>query len=346
VGPFLLTIGITAANDTCAGAQNVSSGGTFFGNLAYTGNETNFTTMCGAAQTNADAWYVFTTACPVMLTASTCGTHDGPGLNLGMDTVLSFHTACGGAPVDCNDDANGGGCGSLDASPIRDSFLTRSMGAGETIYIRVSKFGGVASGPFRLNITAPPANDLCANALPIAAGVTTPFCSDGATTDGPTENLCDNAGDNQVSKDIWYRFTTHGAGRFTVRTCGSSFDTKVAIYNNSCPAPSTPNLALACNDDAGGICPTSGVNSNVSLVGAANTTYLLRVGGYNGAGGSGVVTVYCAADFNFSGTISVQDIFDFLAGYFSNNPAADINGSGSITVQDIFDFLSAYFSGC
>jgi hypothetical protein len=54
----------------------------------------------------------------------------------------------------------------------------------------------------------------------------------------------------------------------------------------------------------------------------------------------------CVADFNGSGSVTVQDIFDFLAAYFSGNPAADVNGSGSVTVQDIFDYLAAYFAGC
>ncbi len=54
----------------------------------------------------------------------------------------------------------------------------------------------------------------------------------------------------------------------------------------------------------------------------------------------------CPADFNQSGAVTVQDIFDFLAAYFSSDPAADFNQSGSVTVQDIFDFLAAYFTGC
>jgi len=54
----------------------------------------------------------------------------------------------------------------------------------------------------------------------------------------------------------------------------------------------------------------------------------------------------CPADFNFSGTVTVQDIFDFLAAYFANDPTADFNESNTVTVQDIFDFLAAYFRGC
>lgn len=54
----------------------------------------------------------------------------------------------------------------------------------------------------------------------------------------------------------------------------------------------------------------------------------------------------CTADFNCSGAVSVQDVFDFLEAYFAGSPGADVNGSGPVTVQDIFDFLEAYFAGC
>ncbi len=51
------------------------------------------------------------------------------------------------------------------------------------------------------------------------------------------------------------------------------------------------------------------------------------------------------ADFNRSGAVSVQDIFDFLSALFADDPTSDFNWSGSVSVQDIFDFLSAYFAG-
>ncbi len=54
----------------------------------------------------------------------------------------------------------------------------------------------------------------------------------------------------------------------------------------------------------------------------------------------------CPANFNGQNGLTVQDIFDFMAAYFAQDPRADINASGAISVQDIFDFLAAYFAGC
>jgi hypothetical protein len=60
----------------------------------------------------------------------------------------------------------------------------------------------------------------------------------------------------------------------------------------------------------------------------------------------GTITVPCRADFNLDTFVTVQDIFDFLAAYFSSSITADINADNSVTVQDIFDYLSLYFRGC
>lgn len=54
----------------------------------------------------------------------------------------------------------------------------------------------------------------------------------------------------------------------------------------------------------------------------------------------------CPGDFNQSGSVTVQDVFDYLFAYFSGLPSADINASGQVTLQDLFDYLVAYFDGC
>jgi subtilisin-like proprotein convertase family protein len=56
-------------------------------------------------------------------------------------------------------------------------------------------------------------------------------------------------------------------------------------------------------------------------------------------------TPCCKADFNQTGTITVQDVFDYLDAYFRALPTADYNGSG-LSLQDLFDFLTGFFGGC
>ncbi len=54
----------------------------------------------------------------------------------------------------------------------------------------------------------------------------------------------------------------------------------------------------------------------------------------------------CRGDYNNSGSVTVQDLFDFIAGYFDLENNADMDASGTWTPQDLFDFLSAWFVGC
>jgi predicted extracellular nuclease len=57
------------------------------------------------------------------------------------------------------------------------------------------------------------------------------------------------------------------------------------------------------------------------------------------------VSPCCLADYNHVGGVTVQDVFDFLNGYFTQSPQADVGGNG-VTVQDIFEYLGLYFGRC
>ena len=59
-----------------------------------------------------------------------------------------------------------------------------------------------------------------------------------------------------------------------------------------------------------------------------------------------VFVVACPADFNLSGGIETQDIFDFLNAWLAGDPRADFNQVDGLTTQDIFDYLNAWFAGC
>ena len=104
--------------------------------------------------------------------------------------------------------------------------------------------------------------------------------------------------------------------------------------------------------------PLSGSDSRVQ--GAASTTLTISpvqpgdTGAYTAMATSACATIssqpavlsLCIADFNGSGTITVDDVFAFCSAWFARSPAADVNDDGSVNVQDIFDFLAAWFGRC
>ncbi|MFQ5415088.1 MAG: hypothetical protein ACE5E6_11580, partial [Phycisphaerae bacterium] len=126
-------------------------------------------------------------------------------------------------------------------------------------------------------------NDNCADAIEIFDGDTA-YDNFGATTDGSPNPLCDKFGDDDVQSDVWFNYVATCTETLTVSLCGSAYDTKVAIYNGSaCPATDI----LDCNDD------TCGLQSQVTASVVQGSTYKIRVGGFNGAQGSGNINITC-----------------------------------------------------
>jgi hypothetical protein len=189
-----------------------------------------------------------------------------------------------------------------------------------------------------------PANDLCANAATVVAGNTYQFHTCKASTDNVASSC---AG---VANDIWYRFTPPTSGLLTLDTCGSNFDTVVTLYaGGNCPGANP--IEIACNDDRTTPDCAVGVTSHLVASVLGGFPYTVRVGGFASSildRGDGQLAVtfapYCPCDWNSSGALSVQDIFDFLGSYFSGN--GDFNHSETSSVQDLFDFLACYFAGC
>jgi hypothetical protein len=118
-----------------------------------------------------------------------------------------------------------------------------------------------------------PSNDVVA--APLSLGV--PAALTSSTVDTSTQ-----AGEPQpcggISNTLWYRVVAPATGTLTVATAGSSFDTVVAIYTGSTFADATE---LDCSDDFGGL-----RTSRVSVSVVANSTYLVQLGGFNGATGA------------------------------------------------------------
>jgi hypothetical protein len=130
----------------------------------------------------------------------------------------------------------------------------------------------------------------------------------------------------------------------------------IATFASAVPAPTTVSATQAVFNlgalGAGGAfadvsITLTAVSSNTATIVATSTATGEADPANNTASASThILAPACVADFNNSGGVTVQDIFDFLAAYFGNDPTADVNASGGVTVQDIFDFLAAYFAGC
>jgi hypothetical protein len=97
----------------------------------------------------------------------------------------------------------------------------------------------------------------------------------------------------------------------------------------------TANLSIAANPGS-------------SLFSTQAVNYRCRVSGACGGPvtSSAAQLSLCMADYNCTGGISVQDLFDYLAGWFASDSRADYNHDGSATVSDIFSFIGSWFTGC
>jgi hypothetical protein len=140
---------------------------------------------------------------------------------------------------------------------------------------------------------AQPANDVCANAELIYGIGCFPFTTVGATTDGPPHAACAAYGDDQVNEDVWFEWTPLFNGDALLTTCGSNdctgadFDTKIAVYDG-CGCPVSDATLLGCNDDGPG-CPN--YTSAVTVPVTAGRCYMVRVGGFGAATGSGELEI-------------------------------------------------------
>jgi len=122
---------------------------------------------------------------------------------------------------------------------------------------------------------SPPANDDCADAVAVVDG-TFEASNVGATTDGPNEpNRCEYHGDSNVEADIWFCYTAPCFGRAVASLCGSTYDSKMAVYSG-CECPSE-SAAIACSDD---VCGPGGDDPRVPFLVSPGDSYLIRVGGH------------------------------------------------------------------
>ncbi len=335
------------ANDLCANAEWIADGVPYVGNTELAGNAAadgvSIGTPCGSSTTSEDVWFKYlpTTSGTVLL--STCGST--------YDTVLSVHSSCGTPSIQCNDDH---GQGTTFCAANLSSRISMNMIAGTTYYIRVSGYNGNA-GDFTLTITGgngvvPPANDDCGNRAGIGLGNTS-FSTIGATTDGIAHASCNANGSNTISNDIWYNFPSECDGNLTISTCNDAdFNTRIAVYNGQGCSDYEARL-LTCSDDTNEC--ASGTTS-ITLPVVSGQNYTIRVGGHNGASGSGHLTLTCtpasscpacAADYDNNGGVDGGDLASFFADFEQGAECADVDGNGGVDGGDLATFFGLFEAG-
>jgi hypothetical protein len=324
-----VTLNAPSANNACLNATAVGTG-TVFGSTRCATNDGS--TSCNVSTTSPDVWYVFTPDCTAFYDINTVGNSD-------YDTALSVHTGCPGNvanQIACNDDY---GTGVL-------SRVSVQLIAGIPYFIRVHGYNDIP-GNFQLNLSAlPDINDSCSRIIQVSDG-TTGFSTFGATTDGLPDELCgDVANDQQVNQDVWFYYVATCDGQVRVDTCGSGYDTKLAVYASySCPTVTPP---VGCNNDA------CGTQSMVTFNALAGQSFQIRVGGYQGNTGCGVLNILCtpgegcpgcAADFNQDGGIDGVDVGAFFAFWETGEPCGDVNQDGGIDGADVDYFFAVWENG-
>lgn len=187
-------------------------------------------------------------------------------------------------------------------------------------------------------------NDSCADAFTVLAG-STPFNSTNSTTDGPDEPACESGGYSAIGNDIWFRHVASCTGSLTASVCGASHDSMMAVYADACPGAG--GSLLACNDDA------CGTASSVTLDVTFGSTYYIRLGGWQGARGSGTLVIACTpscpGDADGDGMVGLGDVAVMISHWtFSVPPGTmgDLSGNGVVGLEDLAITISFWGTSC
>ena len=129
-------------------------------------------------------------------------------------------------------------------------------------------------------------NDTCDTARALEDG-THSFTSLGSTngSDSFNDSQCPDTYLGQMLNDVWFSYYACESGSMTVSTCNTiDFDSDIVVYDGTCGSLTQ----VACNGDGSGC---DGYSSIVTMNATEGSTYLIRVGDYDGGGGSGDIII-------------------------------------------------------
>ena len=181
--------------------------------------------------------------------------------------------ADGAAAFSGNDLASGTG-----SYPVSIPAVTGLMSSTPyDLYVR-DVCGAIFSNDILTNFTTldpPPTNNDCADAITVYGG----YSITGFSTVGATGTDITSCTSNDVAS-VWFEYTPACNTTVEVNSCGSTYDTNLSIWD-ACSG----GTELACNDDAGAGACSGSLQSFVSFAALANTTYYIRIAGWNGSTG-------------------------------------------------------------
>jgi uncharacterized Zn-binding protein involved in type VI secretion len=253
------------ANDSCQTATALTNGQTV---VMSTTNATDFgkpNSICGDEASHG-VWFTLQAYAGQPVTISTCGSSYSTLLAVytnGCDTVGNpFTCSSGGNPFDCNQNNAG------------VSFVSP---ADTTYYILVAGFQYQAGILQIVANQSAPTNDFCQYAIPMTNGVIYTATNIYATSIGDPVPSCAPG----FERGVWYQYTPTNDGPVGISTCGSTFQTALAVYSGACGPPWTQ---IACSPDGGVYCDSG--DASVNFYGTSGATYYILAGGANGAAGT------------------------------------------------------------
>jgi hypothetical protein len=305
--------------------------------LASPSSPANVTTCGTNATQGPDTWYSFTPTCSGNAIIDTFGSD--------FDTVLSVHTGCpsifGNNTLVCNDDA------SFPAPNNLASLVTFNFTAGETYFVRIAGYNG-ASGlaNVRPSFYYSHPNDVCSGAATITDG-THVFGNCGAHTEN-TSVICP-ADAFIAHNDLWYSYTPASSGVHRIETCGTQFDTVLAVYQG---CPGVGQSPIACDDDFGTGCA---LQAGVDVALSAGTNYRIRFGSFGSTvTGSFTLSITppappCDPDMNQDGNVDQDDVASLInvigGGANPTGIDPDFNRDGNADQDDVSALIDVIAGG-
>ncbi len=251
-------------------------------------------------------------------------------------TVAQACNACSPTAPSCFSPHQSGGCNLI-------SCCTAVCGA-DPFCCDGAWDAGCAAAAANTCVTVAPANDTCVNAIEMTLGSEKLVNTAHSSLEIAQPIIC---GSGVFARDVWYFHTARTTGTLELSTCGSWFNTVLAVYTGTCASPTLVN----CNDDSTQ-CSGTGA-SRVSFPVQCGERYLFRVGPKAGKtinqGGEvilrltdvqSVSCLQCSADFNHTGVVDAQDLAVLLNGW--GTASTDLTGDGNTNAQDLAFVLNAW----